>query len=75
MISEALMIAVGFNILFLLVAYFAGYRALMIANGIVWVIIGILIFEEMNDKLILAITFLVAAGSAVLPLRGENGRR
>ena len=71
MISETLMLAVGFNILLLLVAYFSGYRALLIASSVVWVIIDILIYQELEDKLILAILFLVAAGQAFLPLKGE----
>lgn len=71
MISETLMLAVGFNILLLLVAYFSGYRALLIASSVVWVIIDILIYQELEDKLILGILFLVAAGQAFLPLKGE----
>ncbi len=71
MISETLILAIVFNLILLVVAYFAGYRALLIASSIVWVIIDVLIYQEIEDKLILAIIFLIAAGQSFLPLRGE----
>lgn len=71
MISDALILAVAFNIILLLIAYFSGYRALLIASSIVWVIIDIFIYKEIEDKLVMAIIFLIAAGQSVLPLRGE----
>lgn len=72
MISDALILAVAFNIILLLIAYFSGYRALLIASSIVWVIIDIFIYKEIEDKLVMAIIFLIAAGQSVLPLRGES---
>ena len=71
MISETLILACIFNVGLLLVAYFAGYRALLIASSIVWVVIDLLIYQELEDKLILAIIFLIAVGQAFLPMRGE----
>ena len=48
MISDALILAIAFNIILLIVAYFAGYRALLIASSIVWVVIDILIYQELE---------------------------
>ena len=72
MISDALIIAIVFNLILLAVSYLAGYRALLIASSIVWVVIGLFIYKEMEDILILAIIFLIAAAQSVIPLRGES---
>lgn len=71
MISETLILACIFNVGLLLIAYFAGYRALMIASSIVWVVIDFLIYQEIEDKLVLSIIFLIAIGQAFLPMKGE----
>ena len=71
MFSEPLMIACVFNVLLLILAYVSGYRALMIATAIIWAIIGIFSYQEIEDKLVLSIIFLIAAGTAFLPVKGE----
>ena len=72
MISDALLIAVAFNLTLLVISYYAGYRALLITSSIIWVIIDLLIYQELEDVLILAIIFMIAAAQTVLPLRGER---
>lgn len=72
MISDALLIAVAFNLILLVISYYAGYRALLITSSIIWVIIDLLIYQELEDVLILAIIFMIAAAQTVLPLRGER---
>ena len=67
MISDGLIIAILLNLVVLAIAYLSGYKALMISSSIVWVIIGIFTYQEIEDKLILSILFLIAAGSAFLP--------
>ena len=72
MISDTLVIAIAFNLILMVVAYFAGYRALMIASSVVWAIIDLMLYQELEDKLVLAIILLIAAGQVFLPLRGED---
>lgn len=74
MISDTLVIAIVFNIILMLVAYFSGYRGLMIASSIVWVIIALTTYQEIEDKLTLAIILLIAVGQVFLPTRAERIR-
>lgn len=71
MISDTLVLAIALNIILILIAYFSGYRAMMIVSSIVWIIIDLMIYQEIEDKLILAIIFLIAVGQVFLPMRGE----
>ena len=72
MISETLLLAVGFNIILLLIGYFSGYRAVMIVSSIVWAIIGLMIYDEIDSILILGIIIMIAIAQIFIPLKGES---
>ena len=74
-LSETLLIAIGFCCLLSLIAYLAGYRALMIVGSLAWVVIAFESYQETQSLLILANLILVAAGQCFLPSREDGTAR
>ena len=78
--EEILILAIIFNVILVLIAYFSSSRPVMVVSSLVWILIGFALFQSYNgtediDKtyltLLIAITYLIAFAQAFMPLRNK----
>lgn len=70
--QEVLMLAVIFNVILLVIAYFVNSRAVVIISSLVWVLIGFALYQEYADTLLLAILYMIAFAQIFIPLNQRN---
>lgn len=69
--DEALILAVIFNVVLLIIAYFSGSRPVVIICSLVWVLIGFAIYQTYEDTLLLAILYMIAFAEIFIPLKAK----
>lgn len=67
-LEEILIIAIVFNIILLGISYFAATKAGVIISSLVWVLIGFALYDQYQDLLTLAITYMIAFAQIFIPL-------
>lgn len=79
--EEILILAIFFNILLLVIAWFASSRAMVLVSSVIWILIGFALYqsyaevEDLNTDyliLLIAITYLIAFAQFFIPLRRGN---
>ncbi len=79
--EEILILAVIFNVILLIIAWFASSRAIVMVSSIVWILIGFALFQSYNGMedvntdyltLLIAITYLIAVAQVFIPLKRAN---
>lgn len=66
--EEVLLLAVAFNIILLVIGYFAASRPVIIISSLVWILIGFSLYQTYQDTLLLGILYMIAFAQIFIPL-------